>query len=362
MSTHDTFMEAAIEVGALGRGNTRPNPSVGAVIVFNNEIVARGFTQPAGGNHAEIEALNTLPDDIDRGECTIYITLEPCCIFGRTPPCTNALIESGIKQVVIGVLDPNPKVEGEGVRLLEAAGIDVTVGCLERECWRSNAPYFTVRTKKRPWIVAKYAMTLDGKISTLRGDSKWITNSEARQHVGILRDRYDAIMVGTQTLINDDPRLTARIENGINPLRVLVDREHKASLDSKALDGKAPTILFSKSFEGKRREILEERGIICITAPFEGNQLNLDLLCEVLVENNVTSLLVEGGGKLLGSFLDNNLVDEVWAYIAPTILGGVGRPPFSGFERSEISEGLKLHHVSTFNFDDNIVINGFIEV
>lgn len=362
MNVDAKFMRAAIEVANLGRGKTRPNPAVGAVIVHDAKIISTGFTQPAGGNHAEIEALNGLPEDIKRSECSIYITLEPCCVFGRTPPCTDALISSGIKEVIVGVLDPNPNVQGEGVRLLKEAGIDVHVGCLEGECLRSNAPYFSVRTKKRPWFIAKYAMTLDGKIATLSGDSKWITNEAARQHVGQLRDRYDAILVGTQTLINDNPRLTARIEGGIDPVRILIDRTQRASLDSVALDGAAQTLLFAESFEGDRHKCLEERGIKCIVAPFPNERLDLGTLCEVLAENNIMSVLVEGGGKMLGSFLDCGLIDEVWAYIAPTILGGPGQEPFSGVERKEMRESIALTHVSTLHFGDNIVINGFVEV
>ncbi len=362
MNDDKKFMSAALLVGKQGLGKTTPNPSVGAVIVFEGEIVAEGYTQPPGGNHAEIEALNAVPDDVCLSECAIYITLEPCCVFGRTPPCTAALLESGIREVIVGVLDPNPDISGAGIEFLQSEGIDVRVGCLEDECRRSNAPYFSMRNKNRPWIVAKYAMTLDGKIATLNGDSKWITNEKARGHVGVLRDRYDAIMVGTNTLIEDDPRLTSRIEGGHNPVRILVDRRQKAPLSLRALDGRATTILFAEAFGEERRASLESKGIACIEAPFSDEGLDLDFLCSNLRDNNIMSLLVEGGGTLLGSFFDKNLVDEVWAYIAPTILGGKGREPFNGRTRTAIQDGIHLHHLSTFHFEDNIVINGFVEV
>ncbi len=361
MKDDEIFMAHAIEVAQKGMGRTSPNPTVGALIVQGNEILASGFTQPPGGNHAEIEALNALPDSVDTSLCTIYITLEPCCFFGRTPPCTNAIIASGIKKVVIGILDPNTKVQGKGVALLEEVGLDVKVGCLEKECRRSNSPYFSVRTKNRPWIVAKYAMTLDGKMATLSGDSKWITNEDARAHVGILRDRYDAIMVGTHTLLKDNPRLTARVADGINPIRILVDRKHQAPLNLEALDGKAPTYYFSEEGEKEREAQLKSRGVRCVVAPFDGNGLDLAFLCDFLVKENIMSLLVEGGAGLLGSFFDKHLIDEVWAYIAPKLLGGEGLMPIGGETKEKMSYSRCLHEVRTYHFGDNIAINGLLE-
>lgn len=355
----DAFMEAALRIAQKGQGRTRPNPAVGALIVSDGKVVAEGFTKPAGGDHAEIDALKNLSSEIDPKTCTMYVTLEPCSVQGRTPACTDAILASGISKIVVGTIDTNPEVSGNGVEILKQAGREVSVFTNDKACRKSNAAYFSVQERKRPWFVAKYAMTLDGKIATLEGDSKWITNEEARSHVGKLRNIYDAIMVGTETLIKDDPRLTARIKNARHPVRILVDRQQRVPLTAKALDGVATTLLFSESFTIDRKNELEKRNIICIEAPFPNEKLAFDFLNQILLENEIMSVLVEGGAQLLGSFFEAKLIDEVWAYIAPKILGGDGLSPFAGTTKTKISHALALVDVSIHTFETNVVIHGF---
>ncbi len=339
MSDDEGFMRRAIELARRGQGRTHPNPSVGCVIVHGGEVVAQGFTSPPGGPHAEVHALRALKaTGLPGSECTAYVTLEPCCTFGRTPPCTRALIAAGIREVVIGTNDPHHKVDGAGVAQLREAGVIVRVGVLEDECVDLIAGFAKHVGHGLPWVRAKWAMSLDGKIASATGDSVWISGEASRARVHQWRDTHDAIMVGKGTLLSDDPSLTCRgVEGGRDPIRVVVDARLDAPLDAKVFSeellGRAPTwVCVGPQADADKRAELEARGAVFIEVPAdERGWLDMRAVMREVAERGVTTVLVEGGGGLLGSLMDLGLVDRVSVFVAPLVLGGARAPgPMGG--------------------------------
>lgn len=321
-------MRYALELATRGRGAVEPNPMVGAVAVRDRVIVGEGWHQRYGGPHAEVYALQG-----DVRKATLYVTLEPCCHYGKTPPCTQAVIASGVSRVVAAMPDPFPRVAGGGFTALRAAGITVEQGVCEAEARELNSPYLTLITKSRPWIIAKWAMTLDGRIATATGDSRWISNSTSRAKVHDLRGRVDGILVGSGTALADDPVLTARPPGPRVATRVVLDRRGRLPLTSQIVRtaDKIPTLIVSERDNPGWRE----SGCEVLTTDLMG-------LVKELGRRRWTNLLVEGGAGILGAFFDADLVDEVEAFVAPLIVGGCGPSPVGGIGTQRIADGRRL--------------------
>lgn len=327
MSSHEFYMDLALYNAKTMKGQTDPNPLVSSVIVNDNRIVGIGTHLKAGEPHAEVHALR-MAGDLSRG-ATIYVTLEPCSHFGRTGPCAQAIIDAGIKKAVVATLDPNPIVSGNGVRMLEEAGIEVIVGVRERESQEMNEVFNKFIVEKTPFVTLKAASTLDGKIATHSLDSKWITSEEARLDVHLLRSQHMAILVGVGTVVEDDPELTARIPNGRNPLRVVLDSTLRIPLDSKLVtDGITDTWIFtSQQYDADKRKALEALGI-SIYETSSDTQVDVLDVVRILGEKGISSLFIEGGGTINAAFLENGLIDKVVFYFAPKLVGGKIAPTF----------------------------------
>ena len=343
--TDQNYMLQAIQLAKQGEGWTNPNPMGGAVIVKNGRIIGKGYHKKCGELHAERNAIASLTESAEGA--TIYVTLEPCCHYGKTPPCTEAIIEQKIKRVVIGSRDPNPKVSGKGIKMLQEAGIEVIEDFMREECDRLNPVFFHYITTKTPYVVMKYAMTLDGKIATKTGASKWITGEAARAEVQHMRHRYMGIMAGIGTVLADDPMLNVRVEGWKSPIRILCDSGLRIPLDGQIVKsaGKYRTIVAyadSENTEAKRKR-LHEMGVETICCPDENNQVDLKKLMKYLGEEGIDSILLEGGGTLNDSALRAGIVQEVQAFIAPKLFGGMNsKTPVEGIGVRFPSEAVKL--------------------
>ena len=357
----DTFMRHALELARAAVGSTRPNPPVGAVVVRDGRIVGEGHTQPTGGDHAEIVALRQA-GELARGS-TLYVTLEPCSHHGRTPPCTDAIISAGVSDIHASVVDPNPLVGGGGLEQLRRAGIPVTLGEGSEEAEELIAPHAKFITTGMPLVTTKFAMSLDGKIATRTGDSKWITSEESRRYVHTLRAQSDAIMVGIGTVLADDPQLTARDSDGAplprQPLRVIVDSSGRLPPDAVLLRQPGRTLVFVSDEAEARQSGLESSRAELIVAPGNDGRVDLLAMLSELGRRQITSLLVEGGGALLGSLFDERLVDKVIGFIAPVIIGGSTAPsPVSGSGVERIADAMRLNGVRIEHFGDDVAIMG----
>lgn len=358
----DDVMRYALELARRGIGWVEPNPPVGAVLVNDElQIVGEGWHQRYGGPHAEIHALQQA-GDLARG-CTLFMTLEPCCHHGKTPPCTQAVIAAGIRRVVVATSDPNPLVAGQGLQELTAAGVSVECGVLKREADALIAPFQKLVLRKLPWFIAKWAMTLDGKVATFTGDSRWISNEASRFLVHELRSRMDAILVGIQTALADDPLLTARPAGARTAVRIVVDRQARLPLTSQLVaTARQHPVLVAVADSVKPAQLapLEEHGVEVLRCPLdETGQVSLPFLCEELGRRRFTNVLVEGGGKLLGSFFDRRMIDEVYAFIAPKIVGGTqSTTPVAGQGIEWMSKALRLEHPEICVLDSDVMIHG----
>ena len=343
--TDQEYMLRAIQLAKKGEGWTNPNPMVGAVIVKNGKIIGEGYHKKYGELHAERNAIASLTESAEGA--VIYVTLEPCCHHGKTPPCTEAIIEQKIRKVVIGSRDPNPKVSGKGIKMLQEAGIEVIEDFMREECDRLNPVFFHYITTKTPYVVMKYAMTLDGKIATKTGASKWITGEAARAEVQHMRHRYMGIMAGIGTVLADDPMLNVRVEGWKSPIRILCDSGLRIPLDGQIVKsaGKYRTIVAyadSENTEAKRKR-LHEMGVETICCPDENNQVDLKKLMKYLGEEGIDSILLEGGGTLNDSALRAGIVQEVQAFIAPKLFSGMNsKTPVEGIGVRFPSEAVKL--------------------
>ncbi|MBQ3601679.1 MAG: bifunctional diaminohydroxyphosphoribosylaminopyrimidine deaminase/5-amino-6-(5-phosphoribosylamino)uracil reductase RibD [Lachnospiraceae bacterium] len=336
MSSDHYYMERAIELAKKGAGFVSPNPMVGAVIVKDGRIIGEGFHEKCGGLHAERNAIASLTESANGA--TIYVTLEPCCHYGKTPPCTEAIIEQKIAKVVIGSRDPNPLVAGKGVAQLKKAGIQVEEDFMRQECDALNPIFFHYISKRTPYVAMKYAMTMDGKIATGIGESKWITGEQARKQVHELRHCYKGIMVGIGTVLKDDPLLNCRIDGGIDPIRIICDSNMRIPLESQIVNTAKdiPTIVaikeqvFTKEMQEKKME-LKKRNIEVIPIKEKNGHIDLQELMVILGEKEVDSILLEGGGILNEGALQQNIVSKAYVYIAPKIFGGENaKTPVSG--------------------------------
>ncbi|WML50083.1 bifunctional diaminohydroxyphosphoribosylaminopyrimidine deaminase/5-amino-6-(5-phosphoribosylamino)uracil reductase RibD [Neobacillus sp. PS3-34] len=359
MTNHEFYMELALKNAQAMKGQTDPNPLVGAVIVNENRIVGVGAHLKAGEAHAEIHAIRMAGEKAKGG--TIYVTLEPCSHHGRTGPCAVAIVEAGIQKVVIAALDPNPLVSGSGVKILQDAGIEVEVGILEEESRKMNEVFNKFIVKKQPFVTLKSGITLDGKIASSSNDSKWITSAEARHDVHILRNENMAILVGANTVIEDDPELTARIPNGRNPIRIIMDSTLRIPLDSKVVtDHLAETWIFTtQKYDAEKKIQLEIAGLkVFVTNGSE--RVNPTEVLEILGEQLVSSVLVEGGGGINAAFLENKVVDKVALYIAPKLIGGQHAPSFfggTGFDM--MADALELDDVSIVKIGKDYKFTGY---
>lgn len=351
------YMKFAIEQAKKGRGFTNPNPMVGAVIVKNEKIISMGYHHKYGDLHAERDALKNCKES--PVGATMYVTLEPCCHFGKQPPCTQAIIDAKIKKVVVGSKDPNPLVAGKGVEILKSNGIEVVENVLEKECDKINEIFMHYITTKTPFVAVKYAMTIDGKIATYSGNSKWITNEKSRNYVHKLRRNYSAIMVGIGTVLADDPMLNCRIENGKNPIRIICDTNLKTPLNSNIVKSanKIRTIIATSISENFAYEPYLKNDCEIIKIPLKNNHLDLNVLVQKLGEMQVDSVLIEGGGTLNWSALENNIVNKVYTFISPKIFGGNNaKTPVEGKGFDLVSESVKLRTVKISQFDEDIFI------
>lgn len=318
----EKFMAYAVELAKKGEGFINPNPVVGAVIVKDGKIIGKGYHKKYGGLHAERNALNSCRESPKGAE--MYVTLEPCCHYGKTPPCTEAIIEAGISKVIVGSKDPNPKVCGKGAAKLRAAGIAVEEGVLKETCDGLNDVFFHYITSKTPYVAMKYAMTADGKIASAGGLSRWITGEGARRHAHCLRNKYSGVMAGIGTVLKDDPLLTCRIENGRNPVRIICDSRLSIPLDSRICRTakEVTTFIASSCADGEKKRRLESLGITVLNLPGSGGRVDLRALMEKLGGLGIDGILLEGGGNLNYGALKAGIVNEIDIYIAPKIFGG----------------------------------------
>ena len=352
----EKYMDLALELAEKGRGYVNPNPMVGAVVVKNGEIVGKGWHKYFGGPHAEVYALDEAGEKAEGA--TIYVTLEPCSHFGKTPPCVEKIKKFKIKKCVIACLDPNPLVAGRGKKILEEAGIEVVVGVREKEAKSLNKVFMKYITEKNPYLFLKCAITLDGKIATNYNDSKWITNEKSREKVQHLRHEYMGIMVGINTLINDNPRLTARVENGINPYRIVVDPHLRIPLESNFVslgseDEKSIVITSLENINNEKISELEKNKIKIVY--MKGYDFSVDEILKKIGELKIDSVLLEGGSYLISKAFAENRIDGGEIFIAPKILGG-GLPFIQGFDFKEMKDCFKLENIKFNIYDDNISV------
>ena len=362
MKAEDTqYMRMAIELALKGMGRVNPNPLVGAVIVKDGAVIGQGYHQQYGSPHAERNALAACTESPARA--TVYVTLEPCCHHGKNPPCTEALIQAGVSRVVVGSADPNPLVAGKGIAQLRAAGIQVEEGFLKDECNQLNFIFFHYITTGRPYVALKYAMSADGKIACHNGQSRWITGEQARHHVHLLRNRYAAIMVGVETVLADDPELTCRLENGHNPLRIVCDSQLRTPPSAKlvATASKVPTVIATCVPDASRHQPYLDSGCQVWALPEKDGRVNLEALLVRLGEQKIDSLLVEGGGQLNWSLLEGGLVQRVYTYIAPKILGGAtAKSPVSGQGVDNPQQAFSLRLLSTQQLGADLLLESEI--
>lgn len=364
---NEIHMKRALELAQSAMGHTSPNPMVGCVVVRDGCVVAEGCHEKYGGFHAERNALTDCGEEV-RG-ADLYVTLEPCCHHGKTPPCTDIIIEKGIGRVFVGALDPNPRVAGNGVRILREHGIEVTAGILEEECMRLNEIFFHYITTGMPYVAMKYAMTLDGKIAAFTGDSKWVTGEKAREHVQLLRKKYSAIMAGVDTVIADDPMLNCRMWSGVDPVRIICDTHLRIPLESRIVQTakEIPTIVAcavqtaekpDALGDGRKEELLREAGVEVIRLDADDQVPLADLFFE-LGKKKIDSVLVEGGGTIHGSLLRTDLVNRVYAYIAPKLIGGKeAKSPVEGSGFAKMDEARQLSDVEIISLERDFCITG----
>ena len=361
--THEDYMRRALELAALGEGHVSPNPMVGCVVVKDGRVIAEGYHEKVGEYHAERNALLRCTEDPAGAD--LYVTLEPCCHYGRTPPCTEIIIEKKIGRVFVAALDVNPLVAGRGVQILRDAGIDVEVGLLEEEAIALNEVFYHFFETHRPFVAMKYAMTFDGKIACHTGDSQWITNEQSRQYVHGLRKKYSSILVGIGTALADDPMLNCRTEDGVDPVRIVLDTglrlPPESNLVRTAKDIPTWVITCEKTLASESgraaKASLEAAGAEVLSAGTES--VDLPNLLESLAERKIDSVLVEGGGTINAGFLEQGLVDRVYAFLGPKLVGGKdSRTPVEGRGVDRMSDAAELEQIQIERFGEDVLLTG----
>jgi len=361
------YMGQALSLARLALGQASPNPAVGAVVVKEGVIIGQGYTQPPGSHHAEVVALKQAGEEAR--DAVMYVTLEPCCHYGRTSPCTRAIISSGIREVHMAMLDPNPLVSGGGKDELEVEGIKTYLGEREEEAKEINEAYIKFITTGIPLVTAKFAMSLDGKIATRTGDSRWISSSEARKYVHNLRYTTDAIMAGVNTILADDPHLTTRCCGGRGgtvrkqPLRVIVDAEGRTPLTARLFKEPGKTLLaLGRATAPKEKAAFAQVGAEILELPTAEGLVDLERLLIVLGERQITSVLIEGGGILFGSLFDHGLVDKVIAFVSPIIIGGAeAKTAVAGKGVDKVADSFRLERVKVEKLGDDLMVSGYVK-
>lgn len=363
LSYDEKYMRLAMQLAGNAIGRTSPNPLVGAVIVKDNRVVGCGWHRKAGTPHAEVHALNQA-GELAQG-ADVYVTLEPCAHYGKTPPCAKALVEAKVKNVYGGLLDVNPKVAGKGFKILEDAGIHVEYGFLQDELRKQNEVFFKWIEHKKPFVVLKAAMTLDGKIATATGQSKWITNETSRAYGYKLRDIYDGIMVGINTVIEDNPMLTARVDGGKNPIRIVVDSSLKIDTNANVVQDKSAKTIIATTDKADKDKILKLQAQdvdVIVVDKDKNDKVDIEKLLDILGQQNICSILVEGGATLSGSFVAKKLVDKVYFFIAPKIIGGKeAKTPVAGTGILNLQEALTLKDIQIEKLEEDILIIGRVD-
>lgn len=355
------FMKKAIELAYLGEGYTNPNPMVGAIIVKNNKIIGEGYHKLYGKEHAEINTFNNLIEDC--AGATLYVTLEPCCFFGKTPPCVDEVVKRKIKKVVIGTLDPNPLVSGKSVEILKKNNIEVVFGVLEKECKELIKKFAYFITTKKPYITLKYAMTLDGKIATYSNKSKWISNQTALLHNRIERYQNMAIMVGVNTIINDDSQLTTRIKGKRDPIRIVCDTNLRTPIDAFVVKTakETQTIIATSSTDESKKQLYKDKGCLVLDVDKKDGHLDLLDLVIKLGKLNIDSILFEGAKVLAAKFLEERLINYVKIYVCPKIFGGEKAvSPIGGVGVDSPDDAIIIKNQKITNIDGDILIEGEI--
>ena len=367
MQKKEEYMRRALELARKGEGHTSPNPMVGCVVVKDGRIISEGYHEKYGECHAERNALTRCTEDTAGAD--LYVTLEPCCHQGKTPPCTDIIIEKKIARVFVGSMDSNPLVAGKGVQILRDHGIYVETGILDAECRKLNEVFYHYIATKTPFVVMKYAMTLDGKIACATGDSKWVTGEIARTQVHRMRGRYRGIMVGIGTVLADDPMLNCRVEGGVDPVRIICDSNLHIPTESQivktASDIETIVACSQEALESERKQEkirrLKEAGIQIIGT--EGaHGVNLVELMKKLGGQNIDSILLEGGGTLNASALEDGIVNKVYAYIAGKLIGGMdARSPVEGMGIDRMADAITLQNVEIEKLGDDFCIVGYVK-
>lgn len=360
IANHQYFMQRAIQLAAKGLGRTSPNPVVGAIIVKDKRVVGEGFHSKAGGPHAEVLAIAQA--GVEARGATMYVSLEPCCHHGRTGPCVPAIVDAGIATVVVGLVDPDPRVSGGGIRELREAGITVELADedSQEQCAEVNRAFICRLTRGRPYITLKFASSLDGKIASRTGRSKYISGDQARRWVHRERDSHDAIMVGINTITVDDPELTAREPEGRTPIKIVVDSKGRLKSDARIFQRAENGVIVLTTPEGEKNLQPREGMETLVTDDGQG-RVDLDLALRTLAERGVNSILLEGGSRLNGSMLDGGYIDRVAGFIAPLLVGGEGAvSPIAGFGVDCVGDALKLRDVGWSTLGSDLLIEGFL--
>ena len=353
----EEFMKLALRLARKGLGRTRPNPPVGSVVVKGGRIAGKGYHEKAGTPHAEVVALWEAGKRAEGA--TLYVTLEPCCHHGRTPPCVDAIIRAKIKRVVIGFVDPNPRVSGKGIEALRREGIEVTSGVLKEDCDRLIEFYRKYITTGIPFVTLKLAATLDGRIATKTGDSRWITSPESRRYVHRLRDIYDCVVVGTGTVRRDDPELTVRLVKGRNPARALVAEGLagiKPSLKIFRADGSERFVFTTKEADRRKKDNLKGLGVEVVEVRKTKEGVSLKAVLKELGKRGITSVIIEGGSRLAASALREGIVDRLIFFVAPLIIGADGVPAVRGLGVEDLSDAVRLEDVRIRRFGPDIMV------
>jgi diaminohydroxyphosphoribosylaminopyrimidine deaminase/5-amino-6-(5-phosphoribosylamino)uracil reductase len=355
-------MKRAIGLARKGVGRTAPNPAVGAVIVNGGEIVGEGWHRKAGTPHAEVHAFRQAGERANGAD--LYVTLEPCSHFGKTPPCADAVVAAGVARVFVGMVDPNPLVSGRGIEILRKAGIEVEVGLLEPGCRELNQPFIKQVTTGLPFVTMKSAMTMDGKTAALSGDSRWITSERSRTLVHRLRAGVDAVMTGSGTLLADDPQLTVRMARGKNPVRIVVDSTLQTPVDSRLMSeaGTTPVIIATISSDHSKARALTDNGAELLVCNAKGGAVDLKDLLARLGARGIQSILLEGGERLCGEMLRHRLIDKFLFFYAPKILGGEGKGLFAGAGAPFMKDSLPLAIKKVSRVGADLLVEAYPEV
>jgi len=348
-------MQECAQLALLGKGYTKTNPVVGAVITKNGKIISRGWHERFGGAHAEVVAINNAMEDV-RG-ADLYVTLEPCSHRGKTPPCAVKIVEAGIKRVFIGVIDPNPVNAGKGVEILKKNGVEVYIGYMEELCASIIEDFTKFIYQKKPYYTFKTAQSIDGKIATSTSDSKWITGHGSRSYSHYMRAVSDAVLVGVQTVVDDDPELNVRhIKSNNDPYKVVLDPSGRIPIESKLVKNSADKLIYVTKKETETSDKLKELGVDIIFAD-GGDKLDLDMLSDKLLERNILNVMIEGGGATAGAFFDAGLIDKVNFFVAPIIVGG-NKTSVGGKGVETIAEAYKLKEIQTKQFEQDLLYSG----